>query len=147
MLTRTLTAVVALLIVVCGAASAQREMTAAEVRRHNENVLRLKKQTRWNSGTAPTDVSPVFRAPDGREYIPPVEQVTVLSVARSAVVVQRRDKSRYLIHYRSRKGRLAFLPRDIALIHSPGPFGAKGSSLFLSRAFQHADILKVEQAR
>jgi len=147
MLARALMVVVASLIVVCGAASAQREMTASEVRRHNEMVLRLKKQSKWNSGTAPAGVRPVFRTSDGRDYLPPVEQVTVVSVGKSAVVIQRRDRSRFLIHYRSPKGRIDFLPRDIALIHSPGPFGAKGSSLFLPRAFEDANIIRVERAR
>lgn len=132
----------------CAPAVAQREMSPAEVRRHNEMVLRLKKKSNWHSGTAPTEPArPVLRAPDGRQYVPPVEKTTVLLVSKSSVVVQRRDGARYRIYYRGPKGTLDFLPHDIALIHSPGSFGGRGSFLFLSRAFQHAQIVKTERLR
>ncbi len=148
MLKRTLFGLVASLIVTCVTAPAQRQMSAAEVRRHNEMVLRLKKQSKWNSGVAPSEPArPVFMAPDGRQYIPPVEKVSVLLISKTATVVRRQNGTRYRVHYRSPDGTLDLLPGDTPLIHSPGPFGGKGSALFLSRAFQRADIVKTERLR
>ena len=63
MLARAVLGIIASVVLIGSTAHAQRQMGATEIQRHNEMVLRLKKQTKWTTGSPP----PVARA----VYLPP----------------------------------------------------------------------------
>ena len=66
MLVRLL-ALIASVVLIGSTADAQRQMSAADVQQHNEMVLRLKKQTKWTSGSPPPVPRRVHVAADSRQ--------------------------------------------------------------------------------
>ncbi len=61
---RIVLAFIASVMLIGSTAHAQREMSAAEIQRHNEMVLRLKKQTKWTEGSPPPVPRTVYLAPN-----------------------------------------------------------------------------------
>jgi hypothetical protein len=61
---RAVLGITASVVLIGSTAHAQRQMGATEIQRHNEMVLRLKKQTKWHAGSPPPVPRAVYLAPD-----------------------------------------------------------------------------------